>query len=438
MNKSELPVVIIGAGPIGLATASHLSKRNIAFLILEAGDRIAQNIESWRHVSMFSPWEYNLDRASISLLERYDWEKPVDHLIPTGGELIDHYLSPLSNTKEIKPHLRLSSRVVAISRKRINKIKDYSRDRAPFVLRVQTQNATEIIHARAIIDASGTWHNPNPSGADGLPAIGEENFEDRIQYGIPDVSGNDYKKYKNKNVAVIGSGHSAINVLLELCDLQEQSSKMNIHWILTKSKVEDAYGGLDQDQLPGRGKVGMKVKQLVDDQRINVYTPFFVEAFEESKGQIAIKGQYEMTDNEVVVDEVIVATGLRPELSFLRELRISLDSSLECPTKLAPMIDPNIHSCGSVEPHGEADLRHPEKDFYIVGMKSYGRAPTFLLATGYEQVRSVVAAIDGDFEAARNVRLSLPESGVCGVPKAIDPNSHDNEHLEVQDNVCCN
>jgi hypothetical protein len=60
-------------------------------------------------------------------------------------------------------------------------------------------------------------------------------------------------------------------------------------------------------------------------------------------------------------------------------------------------------------------LRHREKDFYIVGMKSYGRAPTFLMATGYEQVRSVAAALAGDREAAERVELDLPETGVCGV-----------------------
>lgn len=371
---------------------------------------------------MFSPWEYNLDHASIDILEAYEWEKPVDHEVPTGAELIEKYLLPLSETKEIKPHLRLNSHVLAISRRRINKIKNYSRERAPFVLRVQTPHATVVIHARAVIDASGTWHNPNPSGADGLPAIGENNLTNKIFYGIPDILGKDEKKYKNRSVAVIGSGHSAINALLELSDLQQKSPNSKLCWILTKAKVEDAYGGLDADELPGRGKVGMRIKELVDSGNISVHLPYFVEEFETTKDQVVIKGYQNNTNEHVLTDQVIVATGLRPDVSFLRELRVSLDYALECPQKLASLIDPNIHRCGSVAPHGEAELRHPEKDFYIVGMKSYGRAPTFLLATGYEQVRSVVAAIAGDWEAARNVKLSLPESGVCGVPKAVDPN----------------
>lgn len=114
------------------------------------------------------------------------------------------------------------------------------------------------------------------------------------------------------------------------------------------------------------------------------------------------------------VDEVIVLTGFRPDLSFLSEVRLGLDDRLQAPTALAPLIDPNQHSCGTVYPHGVNELSHPEKDVYLVGMKSYGRAPTFLAMTGYEQVRSIAAALAGDQEAAERVELTLPETGLCG------------------------
>ena len=120
----------------------------------------------------------------------------------------------------------------------------------------------------------------------------------------------------------------------------------------------------------------------------------------------------------VEVDELIAATGFRPELDFLRELRIELDPALECPPLLAPLIDPNQHSCGTVRPHGAAELAQPEAGFYFAGMKSYGRAPTFLMLTGYEQVRSIAAEIAGDLESARRVELVLPETGVCSLPTA--------------------
>jgi hypothetical protein len=115
----------------------------------------------------------------------------------------------------------------------------------------------------------------------------------------------------------------------------------------------------------------------------------------------------------VKADRAIVATGFRPDLGMLAELRVELEPAVEAPPALAPLIDPNFHSCGSVPPHGVLELTQPEAGLYIVGSKSYGRAPTFLMATGYEQVRSVVAELAGDHVAAREVYLVLPETGVC-------------------------
>ena len=106
----------------------------------------------------------------------------------------------------------------------------------------------------------------------------------------------------------------------------------------------------------------------------------------------------------------------------MRELRIQLDPAIECPVALAPLIDPNEHSCGTVRPHGARELAQPEPGFYFAGMKSYGRAPTFLMLTGYEQVRSIAADIAGDREAAERVELVLPETGVCNRSAAPDAN----------------
>jgi hypothetical protein len=125
----------------------------------------------------------------------------------------------------------------------------------------------------------------------------------------------------------------------------------------------------------------------------------------------------------VSADELIVATGFRPDLDFVRELRIQLDPALECPVALAPLIDPNEHSCGTVRPHGARELAQHEPGFYFAGMKSYGRAPTFLMITGYEQVRSIAADIAGDREAAARVELVLPETGVCN--RSVGPAAGD-------------
>ena len=101
-------------------------------------------------------------------------------------------------------------------------------------------------------------------------------------------------------------------------------------------------------------------------------------------------------------------------------MRLDLDPAVESPRALAPLIDPNLHSCGTVRPHGAEELKHPDANLFAIGMKSYGRAPTFLMLTGYEQARSVVSAIAGDWEAARRVELVLPETGVCSLDRDVE------------------
>lgn len=418
-TNQDLPVAIIGAGPIGLAAAAHLIKRGETPIIFDAADQIAASVRTWGHVRMFSPWQYNIDDTARELLESNGWQTPPKTDLPTGDELVDEYLLPLAQTPEIAPHIHLNSRVIAISRRRSDKMKDVQREQQPFIIQVEQpdqEKSVRYFSARAIIDASGTWDTPNPIGSDGLTVPGEDRYADRIFYGIPNLLEKDKARYANQRVAVIGGGHSAINAILELQDLLADHPATQIHWILRKGKVNNAYGGLGDDALPGRGLLGIRIKQLVDAGKIQVHTPFYVQEIdaEPNADGIRIHGEDATGASEpIIVDQIIAATGARPNLSFLSELRVALDPVVESTPTLAPLIDPNLHSCGTVRPHGEAELRHPEKDFYIVGMKSYGRAPTFLLATGHEQVRSVVAGLAGDWDAAKDVQLSLPATGVC-------------------------
>ncbi len=168
-----------------------------------------------------------------------------------------------------------------------------------------------------------------------------------------------------------------------------------------------------------------RLAQLIAQDAIKVETGFRVTHINETAARLRIGAGSSCCGREVIADELIVATGFRPDLGFLSELRLSLDPALECPPALAPLIDPNVHSCGTVRPHGALELAQPEPNFYFAGMKSYGRAPTFLMLTGYEQVRSIAAELAGDIEAARRVELVLPETGVCNGPAAA------------QDDGCC-
>lgn len=414
-----LPVAVIGAGPVGLAAAAHLIERGETPIVFEAGAQVGANLRDWAHVRMFSPWEFTVDAATVRLLRAHGWQMPPADALPTGGELREHYLLPFAALPEVRDHLHLNARVTAITRRGIDKMKDAGRDTAPFVLHVTYADGDEaVFEARAVIDASGTWDRPNPLGADGLPAIGERRHADRIVYGIPDVLGTQRARYAGKRVLVVGSGHSAINALLELAQLRADAPETRITWAMRGKNLHLVYGGGAADALPARGLLGTRIQAEVGAGNIGLLSPFRIGELREADGALAVIGATPDGMVTVLADQIITATGARPDLAMLRELRLDLDPALESTRALGPLIDPNLHNCGTVRPHGEAELRQPEANFYIVGMKSYGRAPTFLLATGYEQARSVVAALVGDWEAARDVQLNLPETGVCSTDLA--------------------
>ncbi|SES12254.1 NAD(P)-binding domain-containing protein [Psychrobacillus sp. OK032] len=413
----KLPVAIIGAGSIGLAAAAHLAEKEEDFIVLEAGSRVGSNILKWGHVRLFSPWQYNIDKVAKKLLEKRSWVSPPSEQLPLGKEIVENYLEHLSKLPEISPNILLNTTVVSISKRSTDKMKTANRDQEPFVLYIDQQGETKRIEAKAVIDATGTWLQPNPINADSIWTKEEKDLNQNIYYGIPDVAGKDREKYISKRVAVVGGGHSAINTILELSQLGEQ---VEIYWIMRKKKVEDAYGGEEKDALQARGELGSRIHQIVDTDKVKVFTPFHIQQLNKTKNGIEITG--ELNGQEFTlqgIDEIIANTGTRPDFSLLREIRLSIDSSTESVEALAPLIDPNLHSCGTVRPHGEEILRQPEKNFYMVGMKSYGRAPTFLMATGYEQVRSIVAYLTGDIDSSKRVELELPETGVCTVNTAL-------------------
>ncbi len=410
MDRAHLPVIVIGAGPIGLAAAAHLLRRGETPLVLEAGLSAGASIALWRHVRVFSPWAYNIDPASRALLEAHGWAAPPAGNFPTGQELLDRYVLPLAALPEIAPRLRLGARVTAVSRQGLGRTNTAGRALAPFVVQVQTEQGEADLLARAVIDASGTYTQPNPLGASGLPALGEREHARQFFYGIPQVLGADRARYAGRRVLVAGSGHSAFNVLLELAELARSEPRTAITWVARSTQLRKILGGADADELPERGRLGERLGALIAQGTLQVETGFKAATVTGTPGGLVVSdGARDLAP----VDEIVVATGFRPELAILRELRLALDEVVESPFALAPLIDPNIHSCGTVPPHGAEELKHPEPDFFIVGMKSYGRAPTFLLRTGYEQVRSVVLALSGDWEGARRVELKLPETGVC-------------------------
>jgi thioredoxin reductase len=424
-SAKNLPVAIIGAGPVGLAAAAHLIERGIEPLILEAGPTAGTAIGQWRHIRLFSPWQYNTDAAAVRLLDATGWESPESTALPTGGEFIDGYLTPLAALPAISSRLHTGARVVAVTRQGMDKTHSRDRNTTPFVVRVEhTDGEVRDYQTAGVIDASGTWSARNPLGTSGLPALGENSAANRISSPLPDVLDRDRETFEGRTALVVGAGHSAANTLINLAELATQVPGTKIVWAIRGASAAKVYGGGDADGLAARGRLGNRLRSLVESGAVELHTGFGIASLAAAGGTVTLTS----TDGRTLAADVVVpATGFRPDLDFLRELRLDLDPGVEAPRELGPLIDPEFHSCGTVEPHGARMLAHPEQDFYIVGMKSYGRAPTFLLATGYEQVRSVAAALAGDQEAADTVQLELPETGVCssdigtscGVPAAV-------------------
>jgi thioredoxin reductase len=428
-------VAIIGAGPVGLAAAAHVLERGMTPIVLEAGENVAHAVRQWGHVQLFSPWEYNVDRAAERLLRPTGWNSPDPQQYPTGAELVEHYLEPLATRTALARHIRTSSRVTDISRAGFDKLKSQGRENSPFEIRYQNGKGPEVLHADAVIDVSGTWHTPNPAGANGLPAIGERPAKERIAYDMPDVLGKERTRYTGKTVAVLGAGHSAVGTLIDLARLAEQAPATRPVWLLRGNNPAKAFGGGANDKLAARGELGRAFARLVEQGKIGLEREFRVSHVALDGARLIVGA--DAGERQITVDELIVATGFRPDFDFLRELRIELDPTVESPVPLAPLIDPNLHSCGTVRPHGARELAQPEPGFYFAGMKSYGRAPTFLMLTGYEQVRSIAADIAGDRKAAERVELVLPETGVCNRSAAPSASACCGGPAPAEVDACC-
>jgi Pyridine nucleotide-disulphide oxidoreductase len=406
-------VVVVGAGPIGLAAAAELLEKGVEPVVLERGRQAGAAVAEWGPVRLFSPWSELVAPAAARLLKTSGWSDPDATTYPTGADWVRDYLHPLAAA--LGTRVRYGVEVVGLARRGRDRVVDSGRDSEPLTVHARRADGSEErLTVSGLIDASGTWRDPNPLGGDGLPAVGETAAQDRVAYRIPDLADPDVRdRYAGKHIVVAGGGHSALTALIELAALAANVPTTRVSWLLRRGAIGDTFGGGSADQLPARGALGQRARQVVEDGIVDVLTGFRVETVEQrADGRLALTSDAGRSLQPV--DEIVALTGFRPDLTWLSEVRLELDHVLQAPVRLAPLIDPNVHSCGTVPPHGVTELAHPEPGVYLAGMKSYGRAPTFLAMTGYEQVRSIAAALAGDLESANRVELSLPESGVCG------------------------
>ncbi len=413
-------VVVIGAGPVGIATAAQLLQKGLVPVVLEQGETAGRAMLEWGHVRVFTPWRLMIDPAVVALLHEAGWETPDGDHIPTGKEIVEQYLIPASQITPRKDHITLGVEVTAVSKRGMSKSVSRGREDAPYTIHyTDAEGGAQVIEAASVIDASGTWSNPNPIGADGLPVPGEAEAQGQITYLIPDSLGAARALYERQSTLVLGGGHSATNVILDLLKLREADANTKVFWGLRHNTMEKLLSsvGLNKE-LPGRAALGIAAKAAVDEGALDLLAPMRVDRIARIDGRLHVSLMIAGEPRSIIVDRIVVNTGFRPDMGMLREVRLDLDDVVEAPRILSPMIDPNLHSCGSVPAHGVKELSHTDKNFFIVGMKSYGRAPTFLMRTGYKQIQSITDSLAGvvsESPAENTAPCCGPEDGAGGI-----------------------
>ncbi len=308
------PIAVIGAGPVGLAAAAHLVARGERPLVFEAGPTVGAYVAAWRHVQVFSPWRYNVDAVAAKLLQAHGWAEPDPDALPTGADLIAQYLRPLASVPEIAPHLRLNSRITRITRTGYDKMKTEGRDRAPFTLRVRRAEGLESnVLARAVIDATGTWGTPNRSAP--MAWLPRERWPRAIASRTAFLRpwGADRRRYAGRRVLVVGSGHSAFNVLLDLVELAASSEPARITWAVRRSSVGQMYGGGAADALPARGQLGERLRAAVATGHVRLVTSFRIASVQRGPDGVSVTGADRVALGPF--DEIVAATGFRRDSS---------------------------------------------------------------------------------------------------------------------------
>ncbi len=279
--------------------------------------------------------------------------------------------------------------MLAIGRARVLKgdhISEPTRGSTPFRLLVSDGNGERTVTADAVLDCTGTYAQPNGLGDGGIPAPGERAAGARIFYGIPDLAGQHRTRYAGRRVLVVGAGHSGATVVKELAALPAAE----IHWVLRKERALPL-AEIPDDPLPERARLAAKANELVQDGRVTLHRGASVEAITMPNDSLEVTLALEKGERSLMVDKIVVATGFRPDLALTRELQVQTCWATEGTYPLAAsLLGEAGADCLKTPAFGAEMLRHPEPGYFTLGMKSYGRAPNFLLRTGYEQIETVL------------------------------------------------
>jgi hypothetical protein len=398
-------LAIVGAGPIGLEAALAALDAGLDVHVFERGEPGA-HVLAWGHVRMFTPWRMNIGSASRAHLERSGWAPPAAGDCPTGAEYVEGYLQPLARLPELAGRLHLHAQVVHIGRRGLLKADlpgEGGRRRHPFRILVRDPGGREsFLHTFSAIDASGVFGQPNWAGDGGIPARSELYLAPQLSYHPDDVLGLARERYAGRRTLVVGAGTSAATTVASLARLARDAAGTHVVWA-TRGAVDELFPAIADDPLSERHALYTRAREMArgGDEHVSPIGNSRIEGFEFNSATHRYRVTLMVGEQPRVeeVERVIVNTGYGPDDSLYRELQVHECYASRGPMKLsAALAGAGAGECLTVPSFGADVLSNPEPDFFILGHKSYGRNPSFLLATGFEQVSDVVTRLTSDVQ----------------------------------------
>ncbi len=404
MSGNALPrkIMILGAGPIGLETALYASQLGYDVQVLEKGEP-GNHIRQWGHVRLFSPFSMNHTPLGKRVVESLGVEMPGGDEYITGRHYVEVYVKPLANSPQLKPLIRTHTRVLAVGRRHILKnehIGNGHRIREPFKILVRDWHGKEeYLYSDIVIDCTGSYSEPNWLGDGGIPAIGETENRHRIQYWLDNINGESRRKYLGKTTLLVGGGHSAANSMVAFASLFEETPGTQVVW-LTRQGGETPLKAVENDPLAERDRIVREANALVTHPNVEWLKEAIVEAvaFDPGDQKFRVTVNRNGDSREIVVDHIIANVGFSPDNHLYQELQVHECYASRAPMKLAAALlsEDSSADCLTQSGKGPEVLKNPEPNFYILGMKSYGKNTNFLLRVGYEQIRDVFQLITGE------------------------------------------
>jgi len=393
MSDAKPRIAILGAGPTGLETALAAVDGGFPFTLYEASPGVAGNVRAWGHVRLFTPWEMNASPRMRRHLEAAGREVPGGSECPTGDDLAERLLAPLAALPEIAPHLRLGTRVLSVGREGLLKHEEIAtaeRGRRPFRLLLSESPDREWTEtADIVIDATGTWGNPNTLGDAGIGAPGERALAGEIRRDIPDFAG-EAAGWAGKTVLLAGAGHSAQTAARELARLAQEAPGTEVIWLLRNP--EPSWGSHPGDPLPARAELAAEAAALAAgaSPAVKARRGAVVEEIAKPNGRFEAVLRNGGGRERIAADRVLSLTGSVGDHGLYRQLQVHECYATCGPINLsAAILGSGSADCLAQTTHGADTLKNPEPNFFILGAKSYGRNNTFLMRIGWEQVGEV-------------------------------------------------